>query len=83
MDLSAVPLREVRMMASNDRPEPAIGHDGLLNVELVLGAGEDRPVRLNVTSARVVDREDGTMEISMSQEDMEEYHAELRLDEVQ
>lgn len=56
--------------------------DDMLNVELILGAGGPRPVRLNVTSARVVDRENGTMEISMSQDDIEEYHAELRLDEV-
>lgn len=54
-------------------------HD-MLNVELVLGAGGPRPVRLDVTRARV-DRENGTMEISMSQDEIDEFLAVLRLDE--
>lgn len=54
--------------------------DDMLNVELVIGAGGPRPVRLDVTRARVVDREAGTIEISMPQDDIEEFHAELRLE---
>lgn len=55
--------------------------EDMMDVELVLGAGSDYPVRLTVTRARVVDRDDGVLEIGLPDEDMEEYHAELRLDE--
>lgn len=53
----------------------------LLSVELVLGT--DRPdedqVRLDVASAKVTDREDGRLEISLGDDGVDEYLAELGL----
>jgi len=53
----------------------------MLDVELVLGAGRlyDHQVRLDVTSSAVVDREEGRLELSLADGEMDEYLAELGL----
>lgn len=67
-------------MSDSDASANATRRDDMLNVELVIGPGGPRPIRLDVTRARVVDRENGTVEVSLPQDDIEEYHDELRLD---
>jgi len=54
-----------------------------LDVKLVLGHGSEMAVDLDVTSAQIVDRQDGKLEISLAEGDMDDYCAELGIGENQ
>jgi hypothetical protein len=51
--------------------------ENMLNVELVLGAERDDPVRIAVSSAKEVD--DERLEINVGEDGVDEYLAELGL----
>ena len=67
---------EEQLRADGGRPT----EEEMLDVELVLGAGRlyDHQVRLDVSAADVVNREEGRLEISLA-DGMDEYLAELGL----
>lgn len=56
-----------------------MNHD-LMNVKLVLGHGGEMAVSLDVTSSKIVDPQDGTLEISLTNEAMSDYCLELGID---
>jgi hypothetical protein len=68
---------EEQLRADGGRPT----EEEMLDVELVLGAGRlyDHQVRLDVSAAEVVNREEGRLEISLADSEMDEYLAELGL----
>lgn len=51
--------------------------ENMLNVELVLGADRDEPVRIPVSSAKEID--DERLEINVGEDGVDEYLAELGL----
>ena len=68
---------EEQLRADGGRPT----EEEMLDVELVLGAGrlDDHQVRLDVSAAKVVNREEGRLEISLADGELAEYLAELGL----
>ena len=66
---------------ATDEEDSSPTKEEMLDVELVLGAGrlDDHQVRLDVSAAKVVNREEGRLEISLADGEMAEYLAELGL----
>ena len=65
-------------MTENDTPRDAMNREeNMLNVELVLGAERDDPVRIPVSSAKEVD--DERLEINVGEDGVDEYLGELGL----
>ena len=64
------PLEDARVVTDGGRPT----EEEMLDVELVLGAGrlDDHQVRLDVSAAEVVNREEGRLEISLADGEMDE-----------
>ena len=78
--------RSARLVTSmtehaTDEEDSSPTKEEMLDVELVLGAGRlnDHQVRLDVSAAKVVNREEGRLEISLADGEMDEYLAELGL----
>ena len=65
----------------SDDEEQLRADGGRPDVELVLGAERlyDHQVRLDVSAAEVVNREEGRLEISLADGEMDDYLAELGL----
>ena len=64
-----------------DSGQEATDADGIIDCHLVLGADTPHPVWMEVTRAKVVDRDTGQMEIGLTDDGLAEFISELRLDE--
>lgn len=63
----------------SDRDDTERNRTDMLDVGLVIGRS-DHALRLPVSSARVVDRDDGRLEIKLNEDGIDEYRKELQLD---